>query len=163
MVILQTDPADRNNYINEVSARFNLEVRPCDIDAVGRDYMKKIDGAEIIDENLGTIKTPLGITSMWNLSSGLKTLLYVRKLIQEGNTDKPVFVGSAGENALELIFKEADNTGLPMVIRHAHVPDSYGMTFSINGKICTPDEYHPLYRLLGDEVDKQNGYVRRPM
>ena len=57
---------------------FNLFVLPSELDATDEKIMYEIDKAKLLDKELGTIRTPFGITSIEHLSSGCKTVIGYR-------------------------------------------------------------------------------------
>ena len=58
------------DFIMNVDDYFNLFVLPSELDATDEKIMYEIDKAKLLDKELGTIRTPFGITSLEHLSSG---------------------------------------------------------------------------------------------
>jgi hypothetical protein len=98
---------------------FNLFVRVSGIDSVGEKNIKYIDGAEIIDKRLGTIRTKFGVTCCSNLSTGAKTTLNIIH-IAKNDLDFAVNVSGCGWNSLNCIFEFLDlnNSCVPILLQH---------------------------------------------
>ena len=70
--------------------------------------MRKIDNAEIVDFSNGTIKTPFGTTSIFDLSTGCKTVLnYITIAKNRAKFDgiRAINITESGANAIELLFE----------------------------------------------------------
>lgn len=99
------------------------------------DVMLKIDQAHILDRDSGLIKTPIGLTSFENLSTGCKTVincLYLRDY--RGILDIPflevVRVTECGYNALNVLFEYGD-LGLVYLLEHNNLISQIN-----NGNFC---------------------------
>ena len=99
--IITREPAER--YISNTDAYFNVHIEPYQLDSVDKKIIQKIDNAVLLDSETGAIKTPYGLTSIKDLSSGCKTILGYRHRKRE-DLDKVYNITMAGKNALELLF-----------------------------------------------------------
>jgi hypothetical protein len=99
----------------------------------GKNYMKLVDGAEIIDYCSGAIKTHFGVGNLDDLSTGVKTILNVLYIIDR-KLDFAVDVTECGANALECIFMEIDESEwvVPLVLRHTGLSGCSNRNFLIN-------------------------------
>lgn len=108
MIYLYTDYKGLiNKAISDHNAIFSKFTVPYGLDEIDLQYMKEIDRAEIINFDTLAIKTPFGITSLENISQGLKILLNIRYLSKTGNTQNLVDIISCGDNILPYIVKES--------------------------------------------------------
>ena len=81
---------------------FDANISPDMITVKGREYIRKIDNAEIINDVLGTIETPYGCASLFDLSTGVKTLLNLLHVI-DGNLNYAINIsGCGGLNGLQV-------------------------------------------------------------
>jgi translation initiation factor 2 beta subunit (eIF-2beta)/eIF-5 len=78
-------------------------------------YIQTIDGAHIIDINLGTIQTHFGVTSVENLSAGTKTLIVANHL---NNSEIAIRLDNCGKNVLEVFFKDFIQSKIECFITH---------------------------------------------
>ena len=119
MVRIYTDYSkfDLNRVIIDNDSYFYNTITASMLDHFCKKVMEEIDGAVLLDVNLGTIKTKRGITSIDNLSTGTKTV--INYILSDCSIDA-VNVTQCGWNALEELFKYIDITGknLPVVLKH---------------------------------------------
>lgn len=134
-----TSKEPTENYIRGVDAEFDVMIKARMFNNLSLEVMKKVDNAELLDKNLGTIKTPYGITDITHLSTGCKTVLLYLNMPDE---DKNCIlnISQAGPNALEVLFdcvdllKDSNSKfylGYAGGLRHMKKH-----TFSINGIVC---------------------------
>lgn len=77
-----------------------------------QDVILAIDNSVIIDYKTLTIKSPYGLTSIDNISTGAKAALIARYLVQKKLTDHYILnIDECGDNALSIILNELSNTG----------------------------------------------------
>lgn len=156
-VMIQIEASSRNlpedmKYIRVIDAVFDFEVAlsPELIDTKSRKYMEEIDGAVILDERLGTIRTPFGVTDLTKLSTGLKALLLV--CIYKKRYQKfAINLVECGANVISIIFNEVNDTDIICVLPHTQFDRDllcpYGCTV---GGIYVEDKY-----ALASEILKQ--------
>jgi hypothetical protein len=115
------------------NAFFNRNATISDILEAGK-LIKIIDGAEIIDTKLCTIKTPFGVTSIRNLSSGSKTAINVMH-IARNKLDYSVDISECGWNALNCIFEFLDlnDSCVQILLRHVDFDECNDFEFIANG------------------------------
>lgn len=92
---------------------FNTNVSSEFLDAECRELMKKIDDAEIIDEEKWLIKTRFGTGDIRNLSTGLKTIVNahnMKKQRQSGTID----VREIGENLVSLFLQVVSGSDISL-------------------------------------------------
>lgn len=109
MINIITKPSDKAT-INDFEAFFNSYVLAKDFDNMSLEAMKIIDGAELLDKNLGTVKTKFGVSDVLHLSTGCKVVLsylYIFNIAHE-YSDRILNVTECGSNALEVLFNFAD-------------------------------------------------------
>jgi len=90
--------------------------------------MMKYDGARITGKNElhgWTVDTRYGGAYITNLSTGLKTLLNLR-YIKEMPQYAAIDITEAGENILIDIFEHAVTQDVPVILRHADLPEFSG-------------------------------------
>ena len=87
--------------------------------------IEKIENAVFLNDT--DIKTPYGVCSIFDMSTGSKLLINV---LQNPNT---VFdVTECGRNVLEELFKQIDNTDTKIVLRHSDFELPEGITLLVN-------------------------------
>lgn len=87
---------------------FKINVVAKDFGYTEASVMMEVDGAVLINKELGTVETSKGVTSIDNLSTGCKTILnylFVLKNPKYNEKIKAIDVSSCGVNALETLFK----------------------------------------------------------
>lgn len=96
--------------INDPDSFFSAHVSHHQFDENNEKVIEEIDGAKLIDCNLGTIKTPLGLTDINHLSSGCKTVLDYLYITRNNDKlkDFALNVTICGYNALESLFVQMD-------------------------------------------------------
>ena len=107
------------NIISDNDAAFIQYVNAKSVSLLGREYMRLIDGAELIDENIGTIRTPFGVTVLGNLSTGAKTVLNLLYL-QDKKNPIVLDITGCGTNALNAVFALMDGYNGPVKILLEH-------------------------------------------
>lgn len=112
---------DRNAAILDPEAYFNGFITSSDFDELDNEAMHKIDGAELLDKDTGTVKTPRGITSIDSLSTGCKTAITYLHMLRhlDGGYDS-IDVSGCGYNALDYIFDIASKSEkrIKLILRH---------------------------------------------
>lgn len=117
---------DTTDIIRDNDGFFNNNINAGKFNARSIRAITNIDGAELLDAKLGTIKTPYGVTSIYNLSTGCKTvlnyiyLLEARKTIDDFRSVKAISANGCGWNAMEELFKVADECSgdLAVILEH---------------------------------------------
>jgi hypothetical protein len=76
-----------------------------------------------VDINTGEIRTPYGLTSIRNLSTGCKTILnfiYINSELNKYNQIKAIEVTECGWNALEELFLQYEklSSKIDLILRH---------------------------------------------
>jgi len=98
--------------------------------------MQKYDGAVVTGQNamLGApIRTRYGDANISNLSTGLKTLLNLRHMPSLAKY-KVIDITEAGGNILLDIFEQATEMGIPVILRHADLPEFEGRRIMVDNK-----------------------------
>ena len=118
----------RNKYnIDEIlinnESFFNNNISSKEFTQNEIDIIRKIDNAEILDRNTGEIRTPYGLTSIRNLSTGCKTILnfiYINSASNKYSQIKAIEITECGWNALEELFSQYEkiNSKIDLVLRH---------------------------------------------
>lgn len=109
----------KHKYINDNESFFKCFVRVNEIEEAVQ-IIKSIDNAELLDENTGLIKTPFGLTSVDNLSTGCKTALNVAFIKKHSEFGVNTFnITECGYNALEVIFSMNDIDNLLFYLGHS--------------------------------------------
>lgn len=109
------------NYITETMSYFSLEVKPKDFNDTDRMIVKTIDNAVYLGNNL--FKTPFGIATKDQLSSGCITALVINYWIKNNMKNKIIRVSSCGPNALQIIFDLVDNTDIALIQKPTSLGD----------------------------------------
>lgn len=107
--------------IKDAEAFFNGYITSEEFDAQEIEAMEKVDGAKLLDKQSGTIKTPRGVTSIDNLSTGCKTVLTYMYMMRHPDIDKNILdISGCGVNALEYLFDIAEkwDNKIIFVLRH---------------------------------------------
>lgn len=126
-------------YILSNDSYFSTYTSQEDFDEIDRMYMKKIDGAQILDQvnnraiKSEVVQTKFGITTLQNLSTGLKTLLNIRYLIKR-KISAVVNIDECGENVLIDIFNLVDNEDIELLLHHTEIPKVEDKFFVVNNK-----------------------------
>lgn len=130
MLNITTDKTGKK-YINDVEVAFNKSVQ-LGIKGIPlyRDVLKEIDEAQLIGED--TVKTPFGITSLSNISSGSKCLL-----LALSNDKVYVNFDEAGNNVLELANKMAVDRNINIYMSNRRPIPGKNNAITINGKKST--------------------------
>ena len=69
---------DEQSVITDAEAFFNGYITSKHFGSEEAEAMRRIDGAELLDREANMVKTPRGVTSIDNLSTGFKTAnLYI--------------------------------------------------------------------------------------
>lgn len=110
MVNIVTSLENLKPDLIDFESYFNITISARDLDSTDLDIMKHIDDAELLDNNLGTIKTKFGITSLRHLSTGCKVVLSYRYIIKNNVYKNGVLdITECGFNALEELFSAVDD------------------------------------------------------
>lgn len=98
------------NILNSVDDFFIAYVSQKQFESYDLEVMYKIDTAELLDRELGTIKTPFGVTDINHLSSGCKTVLDYLYITRNAEVYAGciIDVTECGYNALECLFEQMD-------------------------------------------------------
>lgn len=130
MLNIITDKTGKK-YINDVEVAFNKSVQLGIKDIpLYRDVLKEIDGAQLIGED--TVKTPFGVTSLNNISSGSKCLL-----LALSNDKVYVNFEEAGSNVLALANKIAVNRNINIYMSNRRPIPGENNAITVNGKNST--------------------------
>lgn len=120
------DKIDSNSIIVDNDSFFNNNVAPKDLSEISLKVMNVIDNAVLIDKEIGTIKTPYGVTSIDCLSTGCKTILnYIFLSSNKYNHIKAIDATGCGWNALEGLFKAIEESKYDIAIILEHNNDLY--------------------------------------
>ena len=126
-----------------------ITAKSIDTDDNGCKYLKQIDGAKILDAEMGTIITPLGATVLENISTGTKTVL---NLIHLQRINKPAIldVTECGANALDAVFELMDNYvgEVKVLLSHAATSKCKDHIFCINDTHIVNDAVELSIRLM---------------
>ena len=115
--------------INAVDAYFDFNITADILDDVDREYMKKYDGAIILDDSTGKIETPYGITDIANLSTGTKILLLSRHV-----NNCILNITESGRNIFKDLMHETQlNTSIKLFTLGSAVEMNDGDSINING------------------------------
>jgi hypothetical protein len=117
-----------------------LHLSPKDIDDIGEKYIAFIDGASLIDKNIGTIKTPFGVTSIKDLSTGAKTVLNVMH-VAKNKLDYAVDITECGWNAIDCIFEFLDQNDncVQILLQHVEFRECKDHEYLVNDSIHCKD------------------------
>lgn len=124
---------------------FSPNVKACELSTRSIDILKKIDGAEIIDKNIGTIKTKYGVTNISSISTGCKTILNYIYLTENPDAYpqiKAIEITECGVNAMEELFKqmEQDNSNMAVILRHKNkITMCENRDYLVNGNVHMTD------------------------
>ena len=160
MVNLYTDKKYvKGDVITDNEAFFDRYITAKSIDETGRGYLEQIDGARILDDELGTVRTPLGTTILENISTGAKTVLNLLYL-QKNNKAAAVDVTECGANALDAVFTLIDNNdgAVRVVLSHAETYKCKDRDYCVNGERIAHDAAG-LCSVLMEALEEQNGHI----
>ena len=137
MLFLYTDYSkfDESQVMFNNDAVFNAHTKKMNFDNEDYRLMQKYDGAQIKGDHDAfgkLIQTKYGATHIGNLSTGLKTLLNLRHIKNLAQRYIAVDITEAGENILPDIFKTAAETGVPVILRHADLPDFEEISITVD-------------------------------
>ena len=102
--------------------------------------MDEIDRARVLDFDTGAIKTPYGVTDIFSLSTGCKTVLNYLHLVRHRNKypDMKAILGTeCGQNALEALFRSIEilKVDLIVVVEHRNnIEDCSERDYYINDR-----------------------------
>lgn len=129
----------REGCIKQVDIWFNENVTPKDLDEECQGIMKRVDNATLIDKNVGTIQTPFGVTSIYNLSSSCKTVIAAYLLKKTGEAHI-LNATECGAPAMNEVFRVVKDSNVSLIIQHAFFEAEDGYTFIVNTRhTCTTD------------------------
>ena len=131
------------DLITDNEAFFDRFISAKNIDIEDRKYLKQIDGATIIDAELGTITTPFGASILENISTGAKTVMNLLYL-QKNNKPVTLDITECGANALDAIFSLMDNYNGAVKVLLCHAETSR----CGNHDYCVNDE-HIVHDAIG--------------
>lgn len=104
---------------------FSAYISPKSITEQDKQYMRLIDQVTEVRDDY--IKTPFGGATLYNISTGCKTIINIAHLLNQGmldnTSDYPIFnISECGANALEEIFSLIDDTPVKVLLTHGHLP-----------------------------------------
>lgn len=130
MVYLYKSIEDINNksqILMDNEAFFKTRITAKEFGKLENEVIFNIDKAELLDKNVGTIKTPYGICSIENLSTGCKTVINAIFLYKHRNQEpycslKYIYATECGYNALEELFRVVDenNYDIGIILEHSN-------------------------------------------
>ena len=123
-------------------------------DELSKLVMKEIDNAEILMDKV--IKTPFGVTTMDNLSSGCQSLLLA---IKEKDNDVWIDFTCAGGNVVELALKICRDYNLDLYIYYNNYTCFGGKyDFEIDGKVYRDDYFtFAMNHIVGVNSEEGDG------
>lgn len=112
MINIVTKVGNNDRVISDPNSYFDIKVKP-DIRNFGEldlYAMDKIDNAKLLDSNTGSMVTNYGVTDVFRLSSGCKTVLSYLYMMRHRDTqgNKVLDITYCGANAIEVLFQCAD-------------------------------------------------------
>lgn len=116
-------PENIKYYLDDCEAFFDAKVSSKEFTDKDLDIIKKIDNAVLLDKDIGTVRTPFGVASIENLSSGCKTVLVLQYLIRNSNdySGKILLdVTACGYNALDILFNLVSSAHIDIVLLLRH-------------------------------------------
>lgn len=117
--------------INDVEVAFNKSIQLGIKDIpLYEDVLKRIDSAQLVGED--TVKTPFGVTSLNNISSGSKCLL-----LALSNDKVYVNFDEAGSNVLALANKIAVHRNINIYMSNRRPIPGENNAITVNGKKST--------------------------
>jgi hypothetical protein len=105
-------------FITFVDAFFFNHINTRELDELDKYFLEVIDNAEIKSLSTGLVETFEGLTSIYNISSGCKTLILANHIVKE-NLDICLDVTNCGENALYEIFDKFAETNLKVFLSYS--------------------------------------------
>jgi len=129
---------------------FNKEFRFADLTERDFGLIEKIDNANRLPDDAEQLKTPFGITDIYNLSTGCKTVLNVLRF-----PDRIFDCTECGGNALTLLFELIDKTDISIVLSHANFILPEGMVLFVDGEHAINSRVR-FSAYLGKERAKNN-------
>lgn len=124
---------------------FDTRIGYKNIDEEIKAVMKEIDGAELLGTD-GAIKTDLGVCSIKQLSTGVKTVILMLVYKDRFNYD----VTSCGANVLPKVFEVAERYNISLVLRHTDIPEKDDLLTPINSLMV--DDKIVDYDMLDAEI-----------
>lgn len=129
---------------------FDTRIGYKNIDEEIKAVMQEIDGAELIGTD-GAIKTDLGVCSIKQLSTGVKTVILMLVYKDRFNYD----VTSCGANVLPKVFEVAERYNISLVLRHTDIPEKDDLLTPINSLMV--DDKIVDYDMLDVEIMSRVG------
>lgn len=133
---------DDVELIRDVDSFFVLHVPIKGFTSLDREVIKRIDNADLLDELKDGVKTPFGITSIYNLSTGCKTVL-VYLYFQRNRKrycDIIIDITGCGANALDVLFdcvSRLRDSSITFLLEHSDgIELCSERDFVINGNHC---------------------------
>lgn len=108
-----------------------------------KNIIKKIDNAVIVNKITHEMRTPYGLTSTINLSSGLKTILVAYYYIENTKETIALSTNECGANTLEYLYSAVANSNIILYMSNAVLclPDDY--TYIVNNNVLEdPLDYY---------------------
>lgn len=141
-IFTDSDRFDLSKVIIDNDAYFYENITAEKFGTLEEKIINEIDKATIIDKKLGTIKTPRGITSIENLSTGCKTVLNYLHLADCKSDINVIDASQCGYNALEVLFSTIEELNYPVNIILAHKDNIFRCgkrQYKINGEQVIED------------------------
>ncbi len=129
--------------LENINEKFDVVFSPDMLDEIDLNFMKKIDEAEFIDKQIGTIKTKFGVTNYTELSTGCKTAIYTNHILKSGSERKYcINANNCGGNALKLMFSAFKDKSLFFLLEHpVRCTDIFDRKVCVNGEEVNYKEF----------------------
>jgi putative RNA 2'-phosphotransferase len=161
------NPGVINIYTNfkyrELCTIFDNDTWFIDNVMANRDFLRRhagiiaeIDNAKVTDYDLLTMATPYGTCSVSCLSTGCKTLLNIKYLLETQPDVKHLIYITTGDKAANAIFRAAADTNISLYLSYSIAPQDFGRFRYIVNNIEAKDILEFLERLhysIEEEID----------
>lgn len=119
---------DKERFVDKNETFFEISVG----ELTDEEYNMISPIEECIPLGRNKIETPYGICTIYDISTGSKTLINVLR-----NPDLIFDVTGCGYNVLKILFREIDNKDIKVVLRHGYFLLEEGLTLRINDEKTT--------------------------
>lgn len=147
MIKLYTDADKVNSALIALSVDSALEAnaQPEWFDETCEEIMLAIDNAVFTNKARGEIRTPFGLTTTSNLSSGCKAVLLIYFTGRSLLPFTCINVTECGVNALKLAFLYADTYNVPILLQYVPIgAGDWDILVNDEFKVSTEEEYFDI-------------------
>lgn len=120
--------------INRNDATFNRNVKPQTLDSTDLELLQRVEWVHNVKSN-GACIGRFGPCTIWDISTGMKTLLNIRYILKNRIPNIIVNVTETGPNILECIFNIVDGTDVGLLLEHCDIAECSDHEYLLNERV----------------------------